>query len=184
MGPTSGSKSSTEPPARVPVGSVLGAHGLRGELRVRCRAEGPETLAAARELWLSAEGGPAVAYAVRALSPGRPGELRVTLEGVDDRSAAEALRGCQVWAEPGQLEPLAPGEHYGYELLGCRVLGEDGTPVGRIRDIWRTGAPDVLVIEDASGREVLVPAALLRRVDVPGRLAVVELLPGLLPEEG
>jgi ribosomal 30S subunit maturation factor RimM len=62
-------------------------------------------------------------------------------------------------------------------------VAEDGAPVGRIRDIWRTGAPDVLVIEDAAGREVLVPAALLRRVDVAGRLAVVDLLPGLLPEE-
>ena len=81
-------------------------------------------------------------------------------------------------------ERLARLWRAGTELLGCRVESEQGQALGRIRDIWRTGAPDVLVIEDARGGELLVPAALLRRVDKAERLVVVELLPGLLPEEG
>ena len=61
---------------------------------------------------------------------------------------------------------------------------EDGTPVGVVTGIWETGAPDVLVLEAEGGGERLLPAALLRRVDVEARRAVVELLPGLFDEPG
>jgi 16S rRNA processing protein RimM len=121
-------------------------------------------------------------YTVESVAPGRRGELRVALEGVDDRDAAEALRGRRVWVEAADLETLSAGEYYGYEIVGCRVEAEDGTLVGTVREIWETGGPDLLLVDDPDGGEHLVPAALLREVDVEGRRAVIELLPGLLDE--
>jgi 16S rRNA processing protein RimM len=124
--------------------------------------------------------GQEVCYAVESVAPGRRSELRVALEGVEDRDAAEALRGRRVLVEAAELEALPAGEYYAYQLVGCRVEGEDGALVGTVREIWETGGPDLLVVDGEGGREHLLPAALLREVDVEGRRAVVELVPGLL----
>jgi 16S rRNA processing protein RimM len=124
--------------------------------------------------------GQEVCYPVESVALGRRGELRVALEGVEDRDAAEALRGCRVLIEAADLEALPAGEYYGYQIVGCRIEGQDGEPVGTVREIWETGGPDLLVVEGEGGREHLLPATLLREVDIEGRRAVVELTPGLL----
>ena len=124
--------------------------------------------------------GQGVCYPVESVAPGRRGQLRVALEGVEDRDAAEALRGRWVLVEAAELAALPAGEYYSYQLVGCRIEGQDGALVGTVREIWETGGPDLLVVEGEGGRQHLLPAALLREVDVEGRRAVVELLPGLL----
>ena len=86
-------------------------------------------------------------------------------------------------AAPGELRALGPGEYYGYQLLGCRVEGEDGRVVGTLREIWETGGCDLLVVLDAAGGQHLLPAALLRHFDLEAQRLVVEILPGLLPAE-
>jgi 16S rRNA processing protein RimM len=119
-------------------------------------------------------------YPVESVALGRRGELRLALEGVEDRNAAEALRGRRVLVEAAELEALPAGEYYGYQIVGCRIEGQDGAPIGTVREIWETGGPDLLVVDGEGGREHLLPASLLREVDVEGRRAVVELPPGLL----
>jgi 16S rRNA processing protein RimM len=152
---------------------------------VRCFGAEPDVLQEIPRLILADEPGEGgegreVCYPVESVAQGRRGELRVALEGVEDREAAEALRGRQVLVEAKELEALPEGEYYGYQIMGCRVESQDGAPVGTVRQIWETGGPDLLVVEGEDGREHLVPVALLCEVDVEGRRAVVELLPGLL----
>src|SRR5215470_759265 len=128
MEPTAASRSSTDgaPPDAVVVGRVIGAHGLRGGLRVRCFGDAEPLLALARVVLARSESGEgARCYEVRKVAPGRSGEVRVDLEGVAGRDAAEALRGCVVLAAASALPPLPAGEYYGHQLLGCRVEGED-----------------------------------------------------------
>jgi 16S rRNA processing protein RimM len=152
---------------------------------VRCFGDGPEVFERVPRLFLTSEAGeagegPEACYPVESVAPGRRGELRVALEGVEDRDAAEALRGRLVLVEAAELEALSAGEYYGYQIVGCRVESQDGTPVGTVREIWETGGPDLLVVEGQGGREHLLPAALVREVDVEGQRVVIELLPGLL----
>jgi 16S rRNA processing protein RimM len=186
---TSASTSSTSKRPQGPsvlVGRITAAHGLKGELRLESFAEGPETLHGVTHVRVEGErpDAPDLVLELRGLTPGRSGSLRLRLAGVDTRDAAEALRGRRVRVDAAQLQPLAPGELYGHELVGCALESEQGNPIGVVRDVWRTGAPDVLVVEDGAGHERLIPAALLREVDVAAGRAVVELLPGLLdPEE-
>ena len=174
-------------PARVPVGRVVGAHGLRGELRVRYQGDGPESLLAAREVALGTnpEDEEARVLEVTSASPGRRGEVRLGLAGVADRDSADALRGQWLLMDLAHLPRLPQGEFYWYQLIGCRVVGHDGTEVGTVREILETGAHDVLVVEGGDGREHLLPTAreLLTEVDLEGRRLVMELLPGLLDAE-
>ena len=195
MGRTAGSTSSTNemkrPPAPAPdgvvLGRVVGVHGMRGELRVRLLDdEDDRNLRAVPSVRLArTQGDPkAVEARVRAVGSGRRGERRLSLEGVDDRDEALALRGRLVVARAEHLEPLAPGEYYQYELCGCRVEDAAGRTIGVVHGIWETGAPDVLVVVDG-GRERLVPATpeILRQVDVVARRIVIDAPPGLLDDD-
>lgn len=165
---------------------MCGAFGLRGGLRIRYFAEGPEPLLSIRRVALGrgASDPRAQVHDVASVSPGRRGELRLRIDGVDDRDAAEACRGLAVLVEPEELGRLPEGEYYQYELLGCRVESHEGRVLGTVQGIWETGAADVLVVEGEAGQRHLVPAAaqMLRSVDTRARRIVVELPPGLVDE--
>jgi 16S rRNA processing protein RimM len=175
-----------DPPSRVVLGRIVGAHGLRGGLRVRFFGDDATNLARVPEVELAAaaDGGGSLRFDVAGIQPGRAGEVTLKLAGVPSREAAEELRGRLVLADPKHLARLPHGEHYWYELLGCEVVGRAGEPVGRVVEIWESAAHDLLVVETQGGRRVLLPAAadLVLEIDSARRRIVVELLPGLLVE--
>jgi 16S rRNA processing protein RimM len=168
----------------VALGEIVGAHGLRGEVRVRHFADEPRHLLGATRLAIGAdaEGKGAKEYEVEAARTGRRGEVRFELRGVASREAAQALGGLLVTGDPSELEPLPEGEFYWYQLVGCYVESSDGRRIGTVRAIGETGAHDVLVVVDETGAEVLLPTAgdLLREVDVERGRIVIEVVPGLL----
>jgi len=171
-------------PDRVVLGRIAGAHALAGEVRVQFFGDGPFNLLRVAEVWLGDDASDTSArrFSVRrAAMGGRAGEIRLALEGVTDRDAAGELRGCLVLADAAGLEPLEEGEFYWYQLVGCRVEGTDGTALGTVRELWETGAHDVLVVEDERGQRQLFSTAreLMPEVDVAGRRIVVEVLPGM-----
>ena len=188
MEPTADSTSSTEaerePGERVVLGRIVGAHGLGGQLRVRYFGGVPDNLMRLEVALLveSEDAADAERFEVTQVSAGRREEVRMTLVGVASRESAEQLRGKLVVTEASQLEALPEGEYYSYELVGCRVEGADGLPIGTVREIWATGAVDVLVVEDEKGAQQLIPAmeSQLREVDIEARRIVIEILPGLL----
>jgi len=188
MGSTAGSTSSTdaerEPRERVVLGRVVGAHGLGGQLRVRYFGGVPDNLMRLKAALLaeSEDAADAEPFEVTEVIAGRREEVRMTLAGVENRESAERLRGKLVITDASQLEVLPEGEYYSYELVGCRVEGADGLSIGTVREVWATGAVDVLVVEDAKGAQQLIPAmeSQLREVDIEARRIVIEILPGLL----
>jgi len=180
----------TRAASRVVLGRVVGAHGVRGLLRVAVMGDGPAHLLDAPSVELSFEERdptrPVRRFEVRSASAGRPREVRLGLEGVDDRDAAQALRGALVLGEAARLPALEPGEHYWFELIGCEVETTGGAALGRVREIWETGAHDVLVVEDPAGGEHLIPAvdAFVKEIDRVARRIRIEPVPGLLAGGG
>ncbi len=171
----------------VTLGRVIGAHGIQGALRVRWLGDGPENLLRLSEFWLAHEeegDGPLPPERKRVLAArrGRAEEVTIGFEAVDDRDQAEALRGRWVLADAAQIGTPEDGGHYWFELIGCRVLLPDGTTLGTVRELWETGAHDVLVVEGEQGERHLIPAvdAFVREIDLPGRSIRVEPIPGLL----
>jgi len=155
-------------------------------VRARCDLDDVSVLAEGVRLELSAEGkfGLSRTVEIRSVGSGRGKELRLGFRDIDDRFAAEALVGREMLVEASMLPVLDEGEFYAYQLVGCRIEDEAGRPVGTVRSIWSTGAPDVLVLDDDEGRERMVPAALLRAVDLEAGRAVIEVIPGLLDGPG
>jgi len=173
-----------EYPVRVALGRVVGAHGLNGQLQVRYLGGDPENLLQAAAIWLAErEDDPdAESYEVMRAAPGRSGEVRMLLAGVEDRDAALRLGGQLVLIEEAALAELPAGEYYSYQLVGCRVKTAEGRELGTVREIWATGAVDILVVVDEQGVQQLIPAVdeQLLEIDLEGQSIVIEVLPGLL----
>jgi 16S rRNA processing protein RimM len=155
-------------------------------VRVRYFGDGPENILGAPRLTLAEpEGGvenpAAEEFEVEGGAAGRPGEVRLALRGVTDRDTAERLKGRLVTGDPEHLPRLPEGEFYWYELIGCRVQASGGRIIGTVKEIWETGAHDVLVVEGEDGRSYLIPTAraVMKEVDVQSGRIVVEDLPGL-----
>ncbi len=172
----------TAPPTRLLAGWVAGAHGLRGQLRIRVADGGAESLLGVEQLFLAARGAAERCHTVVESRAGRRGEVCVALAGIADRESAEALRGAEIWIESAQLGALEPGEYWAYQLTGCEVEDGAGRKIGRVREVRGTAAQDLLVVDAEDGTEHLIPAvqAWWREVDLERRRIVVELPPGLL----
>jgi 16S rRNA processing protein RimM len=171
-------------PNRVVLGRVAGAHALRGEIRVKFFGDEPTNLLQVPEVWLGRGRSDTAArrFEVLRTGHGRAGEVRLALQGVDDRDGAIALRGLFVLADAAGLAPLPDGEFYWHELIGCEVVGRDGSEIGTVQEIWDTGAHDVLVVEAEAGERYLLSTAreLMPEVDLEAGRITVELLPGML----
>lgn len=169
---------------RIVLGEITGAHGLAGEVRVRIAGDSPDHLLAVRTVWLgrSATDPESRRYSVTSAGLARGGEVRMRLEGVDRREAVSSLVGQLVTAPAHELPVLPDGEYYWYQLIGCEVYAAAGECVGTVREIWETGAHDVLVVRDEDGVRRLVPTAaeLMTEIDLEGRRIVMADLPGLL----
>jgi len=169
---------------RIVIGEIAGPHGLDGEVRVRIAGDGPEALLTAEAVWVgtSATDPEARRYRVHGCGLGRKGEVRMRFDGIDARDAIGRLVGRVITASASHLPALPDGEFYWYELIGCRVVSEGGLEMGTVREIWETGAHDVLVVEDEEGIRRLLPTAreLMTDVDLEARRIVVADLPGLL----
>lgn len=168
-------------PRRLRVGWITRPHGLRGEVRVVPEGEPAEGLERFRTVWLVGPWGEEerqVASVRRAV-----GAFLVKLEGVDDRTHAERLRGAEVCVPEDQLPPLPEGTYYVSDLLGAEVVTEEGQPLGALADVLHGPAHDVYVVRGPRG-EVLLPAVreVVREVRVQDRRITVRLLPGLAEE--
>jgi 16S rRNA processing protein RimM len=176
-----------EPPLERPsvvLGRVVGAHALRGEVRVRYFGDGPGNVARVQHVWLAAtaEDPSPRRFEVNGCGSGRVGEIRLALEGVSDRDAADLLRGLLVLSDPDALEALPEDEFYWHELIGCAVFDRAGSRIGTVCELWETGAHDLLVVETEAGERHLLPTAreLMLQIDTQAKRIVVEILPGML----
>jgi 16S rRNA processing protein RimM len=171
-------------PAAIAVGRVSAAHALGGLLRVRPFNADGDTFVPGRRVFLKGsndhDGAWQEARIVTAAAHGRS-DLLVRLEGIDDRTAAEALRGATILVDPDDLPPLEEDEFYHHEIVGFRVETDAGEVLGEVVETMSTGLNDVWVVQGGA-REYLIPVIddVVREIDRPGRRIVIAPMPGLL----
>jgi 16S rRNA processing protein RimM len=140
-------------PSEVFLGVVIGAQGLRGEVKVKTFTEAPEKLGAYGPLH-TRDGRK---FTVASLREAKSFAI-VRLDGVTNREAAESLKGTEFYVPRGVLPPAAPHEFYHADLFGLRAEDEAGRTIGKVVAIHNFGAGDVIAIERADGAgTVLIP---------------------------
>lgn len=171
-------------PAFLQLGEVLRPHGLRGELRVRLLTDYPERITELKQVHLATTvaAQDARAWKLQYMRMHQRYGL-VKLVGVDDRNAAELLRGLKVMVAIEEAVPLEEEEFYLFQLIGLKVMTTGGCNLGRIRDIIETGANDVYIVDSPAYGEILIPATAETIVEtsIAAGYLRVQLPDGLLP---
>jgi len=164
------SDAADDPGELLEVGRLVSAQGLQGELRLNPLSDFPERFTVPGRRWIQGRTGPAKAVMLlggRQL-PGK--ELYVLrLEGVNDRSSAEALVGHALLVPASDRPPLAEGEFHLLDLVGLEVrLLADGRGIGRVTDLLHAGN-DLLEVELAAAPGIGEPAEQTkpRRILIP-----------------
>lgn len=157
------------------VGRIVGAWGVRGEVKVESFTDFPSRFNKEAVLFLDER-------PVRVLaSRKRKSGFVLSLESVQGRDAAEAVRGSELTVPATELHSLPDGSFYYFQIIGLEVWTDDSELLGTVKEIITTGANDAYVVVDEGGRQVLVPAVedVVREVDVAGGRIVVNLPEGL-----
>jgi 16S rRNA processing protein RimM len=178
-----GSPVSSEP-AFLVVGKLRRPHGLRGEILMEVITDFPERLRKGVKVYVGDEKSPMQIRSRRVHGQG----LLMGLEGYSTPEEAGELRNQLVYVSAHDRPPLPEGEYYHHQLLGLRVITEEGLELGLLHEILSTAANDVYVVRPQPGAEgvpaeILLPAieSVIRNVNLERGEILIHLLPGLLP---
>ncbi len=181
------------PADAIEVGRILDAWGVKGWVKVLPHSSEPEALFAAKAWFLQ---GPEARF--RPGFAAFAGTVAITLEeckhhsgtvvakidGLDDRTAAEALRGARIFLPRSSFPGPSKDEYYWVDLIGLDVVNREGVHLGVVRDLMSTGPHAVVCVEytalaedgSSSTAERMIPfvAAYVDDVDVPGKRITVD----------
>lgn len=167
------------------VGKIIKPHGLKGEVCVLSDTDFPdERYAKGNTLYMEpadADGGDRIPLVVAGRRRHQQFEL-LSFEGYHHINDVEPLRGAVLKVPEDQLSELPEDEYYYHEIIGCRVVTDEGTPLGKVKEILAPGANDVWVVETASGKDILIPyiREVVTEVDVDRQRIEIHPLEGLI----
>jgi 16S rRNA processing protein RimM len=152
------------------LGAVIGAQGLKGEVKVKTFTQSPGKLGAYGPLHTKN----GKSFRVTSVREAKDGAV-VTLEGVADRNAAEALKGAELFVPRSALPKEEAGEFYHADLIGLRAEDTEGRAIGTVRAVHNFGAGDVLEIVRDDGDEVFLPFTreVAQEIDIEGGRIVI-----------
>jgi 16S rRNA processing protein RimM len=139
--------------AFIQVGVILAAHGIRGQVKIRSFTDIPKSLfklgeltneAGSKRFTLKSEGG-------------RDDALIASINGIEDRNAAELLKGTVLYASAAQLPKKKKNEFYHSELVGLKAILKNGEVYGKVISTHNFGAGDILEIELSGKKTEMIP---------------------------
>ncbi|MEB1810063.1 MAG: ribosome maturation factor RimM [Bacillaceae bacterium] len=166
------------------VGKIVNTHGIRGELRIISTTDfEEERYAPGAELFIEhPDLRELVPVIVESHRKHKNFDL-LTFEGHTNISQVEKFKGGTLKVSEDALGELDEGEFYYHEIIGCQVYTNDGTELGKIKEVLSPGANDVWVIQSkAGGKDILIPYIddVVKEVNVAEKKVTIELLEGLI----
>jgi len=178
----------TELPAdAIEVGRIADAWGVKGWFKVLSHSNSPEALFSSKQWYLLPSERGAKTFTGTVLLPIRQAKdhsdtVVAWAQGIDDRNAAEALRGARIFVPRSSFPSTTEDEYYWVDLIGLPVVNREGVALGQVRDLLSTGPQTVLVVayeQDGKPQERMIPfvSAYVDKVDLPGRCITVDWQP-------
>lgn len=163
----------SEEPWDLVIGQVTAPFGVEGEVRIRPDTDDPARFRRLRHVCLEFADGTERRVRLRRARVTSKGVLAV-FAGYEDREKAGALRGALVKIRQSMALPLPEGSYYLHQLVGLRVVTEDGRELGEITEVLKYPANDVYVTPQA-----MIPAVrdVVKRIDLAAKRMEVALLP-------
>jgi 16S rRNA processing protein RimM len=161
------------------IGQIVKSRGLRGALVVQPLTDYPERFQALKKVWVGTANSEHSPFQLEeACVKGQAIHLR--LEGVRTRDAADALAGKLLYVTEEDLVRLPDGTHFVHDIIGSRVIDEQGKKIGTVEEVWKLPANDVYVVREGK-REHLVPAvqSIIEKIDTQRKQVQVRMIEGL-----
>jgi 16S rRNA processing protein RimM len=164
-------------PVYLVIGFLRRAHGVHGEMLMDLHTDFPERLETGRKLFVGEQHTTMTLAGVRPHAKG----MLVKFKGIETPEQAGELRNQWVYVKASEVPPLPEGRVYQHELFGYQVMDENDQSLGELVEIIETGANNVYVIRDETGKEILLPAipSVILELDSARRSMRVHLLEGL-----
>ena len=161
------------------VGAITSTHGLQGEVKVFPTTDDPKRYNQLKEVWLDT-GKEKVNLKVERVRYFKQFVI-VKFRGFDRIEDVERFVKKSLYVTRDQAVRLKKDEYFVADLIGLRVMNEDGSSLGILSDVLSTGANDVYVVTEGQ-REILIPAIkqCILQVNVEEGFVKVHLLEGLL----
>lgn len=140
-------------PRDVLLGAVIGAHGIKGEVRVKTFTRAPEAIGAYGPLH-TRDGR---SFTVTHAHAKKPDEVILRFGGIESRAAAESLKGTELFVPRSALPAVKDEEFYHADLIGLRAEDQEGRHLGTVAALHNFGASDVIEITRDDGDSVLLP---------------------------
>ena len=166
----------------VVVGIIVGAFGIKGELKVQPLTDIPDRFEHLTTVYIGEDHQP---YPVAGVRQHKQLVL-LSLENISDMSAAEALRGQSIEIPLADIAPLPEGQFYLHDVVGLTVRHVDGYILGKVIDVVPGGASELFVIEPASGGQPLllpVVTEFVKSVNIAAGEVIVSPIPGLFDDQ-
>ncbi len=165
--------------ALIPIGKVVGTHGVKGYLKVISYAESAASFVPGKQLALRRKGKPVVTYGIESARPHKRGIL-LALNGITSVDAGKEWVGSELCIDKTTLPEPEKGTYYWYQIIGLEVFTVDDRRLGRVAAIFPTGSNDVYAVRDGK-KEVLIPAidSVVVDIDLMYKVLRVDLPEGL-----
>ncbi len=175
----SGGAQDAAEPRFIAIGRIIRPHGVRGDTLVDVFTDFPERFKSLRTVYV----GDALQAQLWRVRQARWHNDRIllSLEGCEDRTRAEQLRGLLVQIPVEEAMPLPEDEYYPHQLVGLDVVTREGEELGRLSEVVFTNANEIYVVAGPRG-QILLPAIadVIDRVDLEEGYILVNLIDGLI----
>ena len=161
------------------IGRIIRPHGLWGRMKVLSYLESQTILDDLGVVYVGRKIQEATSFEMDEVRTGKQSFI-LKLKGIEDKNAATRMVGSSVWLPSAIMKKLPAGEYYWREIIGLKVVTEEGQVIGTIESVFPTGSNDVYVCS-GDKKEILLPAIddVIRKIDTAHRTMVVRLLKGL-----
>ena len=168
-------------PAFLVIGKIRRPHGVAGDVLVEIYTDFPERLEPKAVIYAGDAHIPLTIRRQRIHNDG----ILLAFEGLTTPEQAGRFRNQILYIIATDAKELPEGEYYYHELVGISVMTETGETLGNVTEIMQTGANDVYVVTNETGREILLPAIaeVILDVDLNSKKMKVHLLPGLVDDD-
>jgi len=167
----------------LPIGKVVKPHGVKGKVKVKYFGEDLRLFSLYREIFIEGEKGRPEPYKIMEATP-QPPCLILRLKGIEKIEETELLIGKEILIEKEALPGLEEGEYFWVDILGMEVQTREGQKLGKVKEIFPTGANDVYVVEGKRG-EIFLPAIeeVIQSIDLRRGVMKVVRMEGLWEDE-
>ena len=163
---------------KIKIGQVVNVVGLKGELKVYHYTDYKERFEELSKIYLD--------QAVCQIAGVRymKDMVILKLEGINDRTAAEAQKGKDLFIDKDDVRVLTEDTYYIFDLIGLKVVLENGDMIGTLCDVIQNSAQDLYEIEMENKKKFLLPAVeeFILKIDMSSRTMTVRLIEGLIEE--